>query len=307
MKLAIAIIGLLALPGTALAHGGGGFRGPSGGVPPGLRAPDPLVCDCARPDCTNCSHAQLVSGKRLTRKAIARTVSRRWDDFAAIRIVATFGTNAPRPIEAYAELEPAALFAVVAGSIAQSDSTLRASLRPSRDARRRYLYSVQRSRDPFLVLRAGPGRYHLRAFPVDATGDTVVTIDGVGLAAPRRRGAPRLYRTGDRVLVVSDGGSGGAFVDRDDGRELRFLPLAEAREQYGDRAASAERVPFVRSLETAASGRGAAAVGDATALTALEPGAELPPEVAEPPPPPVATAARPRRAGSTPQSPGATR
>jgi len=45
----------------------------------------------------------------------------------------------------------------------------------------------------------------------------------------------------------------------------------------------------------------------ATALTALEPGAELPPEVAEPPPPPVATAARPRRAGSTPQSPGATR
>ena len=286
-----------ALGAEVLAHGGS-YRGPPGGVPPGLRVPAGLVsaglaCDCARPDCSQCSHDQLMGGERLTRSEIVQRTTRRWNDFAALRITATFRGRTGGAVEAYALLEPSALFAATAGSILQGDSLLSSSLRTSKDARRRYLWAKQRKLDPLLVMRRDPGRYHLRAFPVRNDRDTIVMIQGFALAAPQERGAPRLYRTGDRLLVVRDTRVGrpleeGEWADADGKRALSFHGLAAARRRYGKSVELAVEVRFVPALETALTGRGDAAASNEVVLVALEAGAELPPRVGapEPPPPP---------------------
>lgn len=277
------VVGMLG--SEALAHGGG-FRGSRGSVPPGLREPsDPpppgIDCDCARPDCLECSHAQLQSGERLARNDIAQAATARWDDFATLRITATFRASGGRPIEAYALLAPSPVFAVTAGSIRQGGSELTAGLRTSQDARRRYLWAKRNGLDPLLVTRRNAGRYHLRSFPVRGDGDTVVVIDGFALAAPRVRGAPRLYRTGDRVLVVRDTNAprDGEVADVESGRGLWFGTMSEVRARYGDRVDDAVEVPFVAAIETAITGEGDAAASDDIALVALEAGAESPPRV----------------------------
>jgi len=296
MHAGLYLLVVCALGSEVLAHGGT-FSGPSGGVPPGLIVPTGLACDCARPDCSQCSHSQLMGSERLTRSEIAQKTTRRWNDFATLRITATFRGRVGGPVEAYALLAPSALFAATGGSIRQGDSVLIGSLRMSKDARRRYLWARQRGLDPLLVMRRDPGRYHLRAFPVQNDRDTVVTIEGFALAAPQERGAPRLYRTRDRVLVVRDTAAGrpleeGEWADADSKRALSFHGLTAARQRYGKSVDLAFEVPFVPALETALTGRGAAAAGDKAVLVALESGAELPPRVGAPepateaPPPP---------------------
>jgi hypothetical protein len=119
-----------------------------------------------------------------------------------------------------------------------------------------------------LVLRRGPGRVDVRACPARRYPVTVV-LEGYMLVEPPRIEPVRLYRTGDRVLAV--------VHDWQGFRSLHFLSESECRERFGARAAV--EVPFVPALESAATGRGAAAVCDETALAALAPGSVQPPFV----------------------------
>ncbi len=285
-----------ALGSEASAHGGGSWEGRRGRNP-GIPISPGIECDCARTDCAFCSDGRLVGVKRLVCSEVAQRATRRWNDFAALRVTATFRAHTQWLREAHIRVAPSALFAVTGGSIRHGNSFLKASLRASQDARRRYLWSRHWSRrrglDPLLVTWRAPGRCHLRAYPVRAKPDTVVTIEGFGLAAPKKRGAPRLYRTGDRVLIVRDAQAlaaplkTGEWADTAGQRVLSFHDVATARQRVGDRVDRAIKVPFVNAIETALTGHGTDAVENETALVALEPGAKLPPRVGPPPPEPA--------------------
>ena len=111
MPAGFCLLVVCALSSEVLAHGGS-FSGPSGGVPPGLRVPAGLACDCARPDCSLCSHDQLVGGERLTRSEISQRTARRWNDFAALRITATFRGGAAAFLEPPLKVEEHGLIQV---------------------------------------------------------------------------------------------------------------------------------------------------------------------------------------------------
>jgi len=281
----IAIVFLVAFAAPALAHGGS-FGEPRGGVPPGLANPPPpgpprpaLACDCARIDCPHCSAQDLAHGIRLADRTVRFSRFQLWNDFAVVRCTASFRAKKnKRPIEAYAALAPSALFAPLGGSILQRGQAL-ASLRvDSREGRRKYLWAKSHGLDPFLLLRETPGRYALRAFPVRAGKDTVVTVEGFALAPPRVRGAPRVYRTGDLVVVVRDLAAGekpkaGEFHDTVHARAVRFVAAAGASGL--ERAVD---VPFAPDLRRAVQ-------GDDTVLVALPPNAAMPPENGDATPP----------------------
>jgi len=303
------VLFLAAFGGEVLAHGGSfsdrggvppGIARPSDPVPPGPPPGIPIPCDCARVDCPACSDGRLVSADALARNEVAQEITTRWTDVAAMRLTLTWRGQERRTVETHRRLEPSALFAVTAGSITQGDAVLVASLAPGRDARRRYLWARARGLDPFLALRLGPGSVDVRAFPVRQGGDTVVTLEGFALAPAERRGAPRFYRTGERVLVVRDTRAAdpprdGEWADAAERRALRFLNRAAARRRYGERVDGATEVPFVPALETALTGRGNGASGDERVLVAVPADAGLPPQVGPPP--------APRPPASVPPSP----
>jgi hypothetical protein len=215
--------------------------------------------------------------------------SRRWGDIALRRIEISFETSREHgAVEAYARLEHGPLFAAVGGSVSAGDGvTLLAELKESEDARRQYLYARQNYPfDPMLVLRRGPGRIDVRAFPVRKGVKAAVVIEGFVLVDSTPPQNARLYRTGDRYLAVVPSGKDAdrdraTFRDERTGRALHFLSEAECRERFGTDAAI--EVPFVAALEAAATGRGEGAASDTTALLAIPVTAPAPPSRARGP------------------------
>ena len=287
---ALAALFLFALP--APAHGGGGFRGPNGGVPPGMRGhwERGIPCACALPDCAQCGAGMLRPGD-LARCSIAMRDVEAWDDVVRCRITVTIrAREGEGRVDAWVPVRTGTLFAAVGGSVSLGGETLTASLRPSLDARKTYLWERKRyAVDPMLVEARREGTLDVRAFPVKADEDTVLVIEGYRLApAPLETGV-RLYRTGTRVLAVQPGG-------RFDGRTLAFLDADDAARRF---AVAPKEVPFVRALESALTGGGGAAAGADTSLLAVAEGATPPPLVGEyrwcegtpPPPPPAQSAA----------------
>jgi len=278
MRMLLAAVGILLLcTQRATAHGGGSFRDP-GRVPPGVRGdgPPPLppvACDCALPECAACSDSRLVEATplRLPGACNVQTTVERWDDFELVTLEFTFQrTGSTVPLETHLTFDTGPLFAATGGRISIAGNALTAALAPAADARRNYLRARTRDFDPLLVLRLGAGRHLLRAFPVGMDGATIVTVEGVRLAAPRKRTGTRLYRTGDRLLAVKAGGPGDeGFHDAAHGRVLRFFDLDAARTEFGAALANAATVPWVPAVECAVTGRGSAAASDDTALVAL--------------------------------------
>jgi len=283
----LSLLLVLVLTVSARAHGGGGYRGPPGDVPPRLREPSTpalptIPCDCAQGGCRHCNDRTFTPEQPQLETTVAEQVLSRWDDFARVRFTFTFRGTAAGPIEAHTPLAPGALFAATAGRIEQGGATLVASLAPAREARRKYLYAKENGLDPFLLLPLSPGRYALRAFPVRDDGETRVVLEGTLLSPARRKGSPRLYSDGLRVLVVEEFAGkppgGDLFADRSSGRLLRFFSLEEARRRYGPGVDKATELPPLAALETAATGRGDAAAGAEVVLLAVD-NAAVTPEV----------------------------
>lgn len=269
----MAIVFLFAVTAEVMAHGGSFGHGPTRGPPPGIG----LLCDCAKVECRKCSAGDLELGKRLATRKVTVERHQQSYDFAFVRCTTVFRAKAKRPIEAYAVLSPAAVFAPTGGSILHANTRLTAKRAGAQESRRKYLWAKSRGLDPFLLLRSGPGRYGLRAFPVRDDYDTVVTVEGVVLAPPRVRGSVRLYRTDETWVAVRDlkpdeKPAPAEFHDVEGGRALRFMTTEGVSARYPKLSNSPVRVPFVRELKRAIE-------GDATALVALPANAMLPPEV----------------------------
>ena len=282
-SLKIALLALLAVPGGVFAHGGG-FRGPNGGVPPGLPPPG-LFCACARVECGHCANDALRTGKNYVRGDVRTTVLRRWGDIELVRVTLTFRTEQKRgAVEGFARLRLAPLFAAVGGQVQAhgTASPLIARLHDSEPARRTYLW-IRNTKliDPLLVMRREPGVVDVRAFPVTREAPLRVAIEGYRLVP--RKGVPglRIYRTGERYLTVAADGKH-EFLSRDD-----------CRRRHGSAAAIV--VPCVPALETAATNRGDAASGAERVLTAYPKGSKPGPVVAAdaPPPPPPSERTQP--------------
>jgi len=280
---------LMTITAAVWAHGGG-FRD-GGDLPPGLRAPSGIPCACAKIECDNCATRALREGKELSRCTTTVTELKRWGDIARVRIEVTLETQRQRgSIEGYARLEPAPVFAAVAGSL-KGELELTASLQPSARARKIYLWERRRFNfDPLLVLRRGAGRLDLRAFPIGRGKPVVITLEGYTWAPSAAGSGVQLYRTGQRCLAVAprtpvDWG-GVAAGDR----TLRFLTERECRARFPEH--SFVLVPCVPALEAAATGRGRDAASGEVVLAAFAPGVQLPPRVGpdsplDPPAPPA--------------------
>jgi len=272
---------------AAAAHGGSGFRGPGGGVPPGLlqdAVQRGIPCDCGLAECDKCSSEALRRGDEVNVSPPVVMLTKRWGDVARCRIEVTLETSRDRGmVEAYARIEPGPLFAAVAGSFRNGSETLSADLGPSEEARRKYLYARRLFNfDPMLVLRRGAGRIDVRAYPLRKGEKAVLVLEGYLLVDAPEPEPVRLYRTGDRFLAIVALGRDehpdrAAFRAGRSGRSLHFLSRAECRERFGTDAA--EEVPFVPALESAVTGKGDRAASDSTALIALADGSPEPPFV----------------------------
>ncbi len=284
-SLTLALLALLTVPGVVFAHGGG-FRGPNGGVPPGLR-PRGLFCFCALVKCSHCANDALRTGKNYVRGDVRTTVLRHWGDIELVRVTLTFRTEQDvGAVEGFARLRLAPVFAAVGGQVQAhgTASPLIARLRDSEPARRTYLWIRQTKLiDPLLVMRREPGVVDVRAFPVTSEAPLRVAIEGYRLIP--RKGVPgmRIYRTGERYLTVAADGKH-EFLSRDD-----------CRRRHG--TAAAIIVPCVPALETAATDRGNAAAGAKRVLAAYpngsKPGPMAAADASPPPPPPPSTTPQP--------------
>ena len=290
MRLTLTALFLIVAAETAIAHGGGGFRGPTGHFSRGI------PCSCAKIDCDKCATASLRSAADYARVRTKVTELKRWGDLARLRISMTFESRREKgTVEGYARLRPAPVFAAVAGSVQSLDATpLLASLQPSETARRKYLW-IRRTTyfDPLLVMRRRAGVIDVRAFPIEKARPMSVEIEGFALLPRIGIAGVRIYRTGERYLTVGPKA------------KYEFLSAKQCRARHG--TAAAIIVPCIPQLETAATGRGRGAAGNATVLVALPEGAKSPPFVGpdvwvggmvppslghsggpEPPPPPPA-------------------
>jgi hypothetical protein len=272
MRALLALITIAAAADMAWSHGGGSFSGPSGrwlrGIP----------CSCAKIECDKCAPPALREGKEVSRCTTDVTELHRWGDVARVRIAVTLETQRERgSIEGYVRLQPAAVFAAVAGTL-RGELELAASLQPSAKVRKIYLWERRRFRfDPLLVLRRGPGRLDLRVFPIQRERPVVVTVEGYTLAISAGASGVQLYRTGKRCLAVTPhtpADWGGFPVE---GRLVRFLSERECRGRFPGLPFVV--VPCVPALETAMTGRGREAVSGEVALAALAPGSAPPPFV----------------------------
>jgi len=271
MRALLALITIAAAADVAWSHGGGSF-GPSGrwlkGIP----------CTCAKIECDKCASPALREGKEVSRCTTNVTELHRWGDIARVRVEVTLETQRERgSIEGYVRLEPASVFAAVAGTL-RGQLELAGSLQPSAKVRKIYLWERRRFRfDPMLVLRRGPGRLDLRVFPIQRDRPVAVTVEGYTLGISAAASGVQLYRTGKRCLAVTPhtpADWGGFPVD---GRLVRFLSERECRGRFP--GVPFVVVPCVAALETAMTGRGRDAVSGDVALAALAPGSVPPPFV----------------------------
>jgi hypothetical protein len=279
MRWTWALLFLPLLAEAAVAHGGCFGERPRGPIRIEERG---IECDCGRVECDRCSTDTLRRGDQLFPPERSDCVLKRWDDVARCRTRLVFRARPERRVtEAHARLEPGPLFAAVAGELRTGDQVLPARLEPGEEARRKYLYGRRfMNADPLLILRRGPGRVDIRAYPVTRDVKVTVEIDGYVLVDCPPSRAPRIYRTADRhvafvALAHDPHRDGAAFRDEKGGRSLHFLSRAECLERFGTDAA--EDVPFVRALEAAVTGRGDHAASEDKALAALPANAPPPP------------------------------
>jgi len=266
MRVLMALIAIAVAANVAWSHGGR----PSGRFLTGI------PCACAKVECDKCATPALREGKDVTRCSTDVTELNRWGDIAQVRVEVTLETQRERgSIEGYVRIEPAPVFAAVAGTL-KGQMELAGSLRPSAEVRKIYLWERRRfAFDPMLAVRRGPGRVDLRAFPIRRGQPLVITLEGFTLAALPGASGVQLYRTGKRCLSVTPNTpvEWGGFVVGD--RRLRFMSERECRGRFPGH--SFVLVPCVPALETAVTGRGREAVSDEVALAALAPGAVPPP------------------------------
>jgi hypothetical protein len=268
MRVLMALIAIAVVANVAWSHGGSPAGFHMRGIP----------CACAKVECDKCATPALREGKDVTRCSTDVTELNRWGDIARVRVEVTLETQRKRgSIEGYVRLEPAPVFAAVAGTL-KGKMELAGSLRLSAEVRKIYLWERRRfAFDPMLVLRRGPGRVDLRAFPIRRGQPVAITLEGYTLAPIPGASGVQLYKTGKRCLSVTPDtpGDWGGFVVGD--RRLRFMSERECRGRFPGR--SFVLVPCVPALETAVTGRGREAVSDEVALAALAPGAVPPPFV----------------------------
>jgi hypothetical protein len=273
----VLVLAAWAVPPEALAHGGQFGHG----TQRPWRAPS-LPCDCGRIPCPTCSAPGLAEGRDLSRRETRTEVVERWGEVARLRVTTVFRTDVERTfLEASARVEAAPLLAVTGGSVTCVEHDLAGVLAPSTSATRDYLWERDRRlRDPMLVRLDGLGAVTMRVFPISSKGPTTATLEAFSLLAPPGSGAPRLYRTGARFLVVlprTEANEREAdFVDEAGGRVLRFLSETVCRVRFGALVDTALEVPCVDALRDAARGSGSAAVNGATALVALPRGSKAP-------------------------------
>jgi len=210
--LALALLALAAAP--ALAHGGGCFPDRPGGVPPGLRAPnDP------EPPPTPEERGEMP---HFRFKTSTRVVSR-WGDVVRVRVTIRLDT-AREPSE-----EAVLAIAVPPGFLLSKATALvdgeRVAAAPAGvDGRRLALAGADR----FLAVRVDDDLLRLRVFPVRRASDTRVITEGFAVEPLDRFGA-RLYRGGERVLVVTRDGWNIVSWDR----AARGYPGAPTRDVPG--------------------------------------------------------------------------
>ncbi len=257
----------IALLAAAPAFGHGGtYRGPGTEVPPDSRVPtDPPppshACDCLRIGCATCTRGATVEGRDLALREQETTELRRWKDVVRVRITTRFRANAGlRSTEGYAPVAHGPLLAIVGAKIAHigegaPSAPLAAKLRESSEARRDYRTVRDKALDPLLLSPVEDGSFELRAAPIRPDWETTVEVEAYALADGTPRTA-RLYRTGDRYLVVAPlddavACSRAALVDDAHERIVAFLDGAEAERLYPARSRDAVRVPCVPELERA--------------------------------------------------------
>ena len=289
MKVLLGILSLSVLLLSAPdAAARGSFVHTTGGVPPGLRVPSdpeppppppadptdpgtpggpttpgdvpPQVRDCnycAKPDCKQCSAADLVAGTQLAYARQSLYVRGSVGDILRVDVEVKFkARKGVRMVEAYAAVGIAPVFAVTGARIKHAGQTLYARNADPAKANRKYIDTLRKAKDPLLLTPRAPGVYDLRAFPVVPDKVTTVRVTGYALAerTPRRT---RLYRTGSRYLAivplqVDEHEKKAAFVDRIYLRSLHFLTRDEARKRFGAPAVWAARaVRCVPDLEKA--------------------------------------------------------
>jgi len=268
MRVLMALIAIAVVANVAWSHGGR----PAGRFLTGI------PCACAKVECSKCATPALREGKDVSRCSTDVTEMARWGDIARVRVEVRLETQRERgSIEGYVRLEPAPVFAAVAGTL-KGAMELDGSLRPSAEVRKIYLWERRRfAFDPMLALRRGPGRVDLRVFPIRRGKTVVITLEGYTLAPIPGASGVQLYKTGKRCLSVTPDTpvDWGGFLVGD--RRLRFMSERECRGRFPEHPFV--RVPCVPALETAVTGRGREAVSYDVALAALAPGAVPPPFV----------------------------
>jgi len=274
-------LGLLLLPllATAAAAHGGHF-----GHGPPVRYEQGILCDCGLIECDKCADEALRRGQDVRVSSPKVTEAKRWGDIARCRVEIAFDAENDRGMyEAYARVEPGPLFAAISGSVRNGAESLSAEMKPSADARGRYLYARRMFNfDPMLALRRGSGRVDVRVYPLRKGETAHVVLEGYVLVDRMPSVYARLYRTGDRCLAVvplatDDRRAEAAFVDATGGRSFHFLSAEECKARFGGQFV--EDVPFVPALEGAITGQGDGAASEETALVAIAEGSPSPPFV----------------------------
>ncbi|MDJ0975997.1 MAG: hypothetical protein QNJ98_16180 [Planctomycetota bacterium] len=242
--LLVATVVLIASPSAAFAHGGV-YRGPSSGVPPGIRGgADPMPppppappCWCATHSCTNCTTG--VQRKRSDLALAAREIREvgRIGDLreleVTVRLRAKKGSDRR---EAVVPLHLGSLCWIEGASLTKGEMHLTAQRAPRKTAVERYRETIRQLIDPLVVLRVGPGRLDVRAWPVTDDEETVARLR-VCVFSDEVSRRTRVYRHGAHALAVVPKGdletldlaSGRAegwtiHADRANGRAFVFLP-----------------------------------------------------------------------------------
>ena len=245
------LVVVLFLADAAHAHGGMGFRGPPGGVPPSLRGVDPCTCKEAP-----CRHVKLRSwGEDIEadRRAVRVEELRRYGDLARVRITVTWTPIVWRDrMRSGLVLCPVPLLFVESCSVQHGGEPVQGRLCSDPKTVAQVFASV--SRIPrVLVWSRTPETHEIWIQAPRTREGTALSIEGLALVRPQRTDGVRLYRSGQRVLAVAsvpDRGEvqGACFWDRRYGRALFQYTISEARKRFGDRVAKAPEVKGLDAL-----------------------------------------------------------
>ena len=295
--LLLVLIAMVLWAEAAHAHGGRGYRGPGGSLPPGLRdssdpmppppPPDPAVagvtlpCDCGQ---AACRHCQARSTKGVVRHTPARDVIGRSGELQRVRLTYGFTRTDAKAkefdgVERFGKGE-----AVAVGGLRRKDGETRrdAVTRPAQIAWRDYLVGRKAGVGaPALVAASKGGGYRLRACCLPKSKPVYLVVDTFQFVPDAKNRRVRGYVSTSpaghvRMMVVmphrvAPDHMVPGYLDARSGLAIYFLDPEASFRWIGLHVDAAQEASGVHALEAALTGRGGHAVTKGRTLVVRSP------------------------------------